>query len=1464
MRVIYIASISIATLLVIIAGSLLLLMQPDASLPPQAAANIRAAEKSLLSEGEISVSSLLPKYESMQMEYYSGFKECIETAQRIGSSFGSAFSVNVLGKNDAERKFGVKLAAGNYFAYGEVQGDAEVYNPGGQFIDREPFTASFADETACSEIVLKHRICSMLKTPPKSCSSAEPRTIQKSSAASKAADFACYELCNVVFYQDGLLKSEYWQGQPCPLVKGYVPEKSRAAERICLGKGSCASNSNDLGCCTESQCVSSGKCYDPFETADADNDGNSEVCVKDENRGVWLNPDINLEACIVNYEWMECKGSECDYGTDNYDRKGNGLCCGDDAGEKAAKCSGGICAYLNETGSAREELAAQEEFACCPEGACNFNGKCYAEGCASIKLESGKSIETYCQDGKWKDLDEEFCSTCMGRDAWSGFVCCGDDPGEGNHPTRFVYENQSGLESVRYDFCTNKQASCVLPESDVDFKEGCYQFSGNKYLNGGYACIESVWNDLDSDQGLCSKCGFEWESSCCGDDDNEFLLSGGDGSTACCSSESDVVVNGKCLSTVNCGNGEIDGGEQCESPGAKNSQYCSQGSEQCFGKKTGARDSTGDCREDCSCSKDTFDLACRKGSCGATCSADSDCAAGEVCDRDSCGCRPKMFCGDGTVQERNDDDWMEQCESPDTLFNPYCKGADQCFGTKTGIRYEYGSCGSNCQCSYSPFEKICIKGSCSAQCNQDGTGCSSGEKCDLNTCGCVRSDIACGNDICESGEEFNCPSDCIKESCPAKVEISLDRDYYGANDTMLITVRVYDSENKPLPNTGFDMDFLINKVYIGTSAYLTNDAGLYETRKQVKGGTTGSIEYIAYIAKTKRPECGTIGDSDTAFVFSSGRSASRFNLSRFRIFFEQQNESGSSMCGNSKIEDGEVCDGFGICRISLSCDYEERIYDPPEVCSSSCSCPADRKSEPDSQVYCQNCGLHCGDGVVNCNEQCENGTIAIENFCRNGKLYDRTDSCSQCAWQDDGPENDVLADSCFCECPINPGTCISGNWMEYRESYSAGCTWGACNACSCEDTYIKDSNKDGIEDKCSIELCSNNFDDNDNGLVDMDDPECSICVNCGIGLFNLCDRNECSSFAESCYFNAKAAGAGSCSSCASTTACEDYGTDKASCSSDSCSVGNCKWDGANCCTDADLDGICDSADNCPLVSNSDQKNTDNDAKGDLCEACPQEQALLEPQGISEEMCSDGIDNDCDGIKDCADADCAGISGCCQSAADCIQSACTVEACVSNRCILSPRPLCNNEECGFGLYCSQSGMCENPDASKELCLLCAADLTLNDDGKGFGRPLFDMNGSISGLCCGDDPGEYYLSDKASGSESCCSKATDCSYGGGKCAASGSLVDVNSTLFCSYSLIVECSSQSNIICSEAGPSYQNSEEYQRTGQSRRFCTFDGKAWAWRQLFPSEVCNDNVDNDCDRLTDFKDTDCTVVGAK
>jgi len=77
--------------------------------------------------------------------------------------------------------------------------------------------------------------------------------------------------------------------------------------------------------------------------------------------------------------------------------------------------------------------------------------------------------------------------------------------------------------------------------------------------------------------------------------------------------------------------------------------------------------------------------------------------------------------------------------------------------------------------------------------------------------------------------------------------------------------------------------------------------------------------------------------------------------------------------------------------------------------------------------------------------------------------------------------------------------------------------------------------------------------------------KCINCSDCGKGLFNVCDRQECLSCQENCYFIDKTIG-GDCLSCSNASSCENYQNDKTTCQTDPCGFGNCKWENGKCVT----------------------------------------------------------------------------------------------------------------------------------------------------------------------------------------------------------------------------------------------------------------------------------------------------------
>jgi len=72
--------------------------------------------------------------------------------------------------------------------------------------------------------------------------------------------------------------------------------------------------------------------------------------------------------------------------------------------------------------------------------------------------------------------------------------------------------------------------------------------------------------------------------------------------------------------------------------------------------------------------------------------------------------------------------------------------------------------------------------------------------------------------------------------------------------------------------------------------------------------------------------------------------------------------------------------------------------------------------------------------------------------------------------------------------------------------------------------------------------------------------------------------------------------------------------------------------------DDDGDGIFDGLDNCPDTFNPDQTDADGDGVGDACDVCQGDSCVA-----SGEVCTNLVDDDGDGLVDCADPDCACVA-----------------------------------------------------------------------------------------------------------------------------------------------------------------------------------------------------------------------------
>jgi len=236
-----------------------------------------------------------------------------------------------------------------------------------------------------------------------------------------------------------------------------------------------------------------------------------------------------------------------------------------------------------------------------------------------------------------------------------------------------------------------------------------------------------------------------------------------------------VSVLGGSLTGV-CGDGVLNIGEKCESPGTTANTFCPETEANCKGMMLGVRPAFGECNANCKCFQDQFTYSCVKGECGAACATSEDCPQStEKCVGNQLATRPEFATCHFNCNCQETVFGTPKCVAGECgavcAFKSDCtQTTEKCFGTKLGTRSGIGECSPNCQCKETSFTDIkCVTGECGAQCATnsecaDQTKCVGTKlstalgKCD-SSCGCAVGNF--GSPICVTGE---CGAVCSKDS----------------------------------------------------------------------------------------------------------------------------------------------------------------------------------------------------------------------------------------------------------------------------------------------------------------------------------------------------------------------------------------------------------------------------------------------------------------------------------------------------------------------------------------------------------------------------------------------------------------------------------------------------------------------------------------------------------------------------
>jgi len=438
------------------------------------------------------------------------------------------------------------------------------------------------------------------------------------------------------------------------------------------------------------------------------------------------------------------------------------------------------------------------------------------------------------------------------------------------------------------------------------------------------------------------------------------------------------------------------------------------------------------------------------------------------------------------------------------------------------------------------------------------------------------------------------------------------------------------------------------------------------------------------------------------------------------------------------------CDGLADCADSTCAGQPCGMGG---TCSgTTCVCPAAGNMPQAVESLCGDGLDNDCDGVTDCADpSCANvgcGTsgricVADAGGCQcggNGGVREGSESlCGDLADNDCDGETDCADDTCNgATCRANGFICMAmvcactGNGGTPQPGGETSCTDGFDNDCDgmsdCADTSC-DLVSCGAGCRCVMgakreEACTDTMDNDGDGQQDCADPDCNS-VACGMnGL-------RCSTGACRCVVDGGTVQM-------METLCAD-GRDN-----------DCN--GATDCAEAGCDGLACGAGSSRCV-------------GSVC-TCFVDGGTVEAAEVS---CSDGFDNDCDALTDCADPSCSGAS--CGDGCRCANGAKTETNCsdaVDNdgdgqlNCGDSN---CNRAQCGASAAQVCCGtVCRNLSADDLNCGGCGTQCANNQT-----CVASTSSGVASGRCTCNNDNQCPLSQSCSASRCSCSAANECAAG-----------------------------------------------------------------------------------------------------
>ncbi len=270
--------------------------------------------------------------------------------------------------------------------------------------------------------------------------------------------------------------------------KAYAWDECKSKDTI----NDCSPNPND--------CVDNKGMSFPVNSAfDADRDFETEICYyRDNIQGGWLDPDINEGNCsLINGAiWLDCKtqDSSCLGAIDSFEPGISGLCCGDESNENPVSTKE-FKEWDNNYRKSGSDLI--EHSACCASqnkcvdetGVCRDEGYEYCLSAGNVRAVCTKTASGYEWLLKKDSSCENGCTLCdINKDTYV------------NDIDILAIENHYSDTNIDPDYDVNKDN--VVDAADRDF---CYinyfnkqcSSCGDNILNSGYEQCEEINGNIE-------------------------------------------------------------------------------------------------------------------------------------------------------------------------------------------------------------------------------------------------------------------------------------------------------------------------------------------------------------------------------------------------------------------------------------------------------------------------------------------------------------------------------------------------------------------------------------------------------------------------------------------------------------------------------------------------------------------------------------------------------------------------------------------------------------------------------------------------------------------------------------------------------------------------------------------------------------------------------------------------------